>query len=75
MVCGFPRERRCPHKPDLDEQRGKDLFYNEASVTIMPFSIFTRPCIPQNDNTTGLQKWHPIVESLPCAAWRLVAIE
>jgi hypothetical protein len=75
MICRFPRERRCPDKPDVREPRGKDLLYHEASVTIMPFSIFTWPCIPQNDNTTGLQKCHPTIESLPCAAWRLVAIE
>jgi len=75
MVCRFPRERRGPHKPDVREPRGEDLLYDEAPVPIVSFGIFTRLRIPQNDNATGLQKWHPTVESLPCAAWRLVAIE
>jgi hypothetical protein len=75
VVCRFPRERRGPHKSDVREPRGEDSLYDEASVSIVSFGIFTRLRIPQNDNATGLQKWHPTVESLPCAAGRLVAIE
>jgi hypothetical protein len=75
MVCRFPRERRCPNKPDVCESRGQDLLYGKAPVSIVPFGIFTRLRIPQNDNAARLQKWHPTVESLPCAVWRLVAIE
>jgi hypothetical protein len=75
IVCCFPCERRGPHKPDVRESRGEDLLYDQSPVPIVSFGIFTRLRIPQNDNATGLQKWHPTVESLPCAAWRLVAIE
>jgi hypothetical protein len=75
VISGFPRERGGPHKPDVREARRDDLLYDEAPMPIVSFSIFTRLRIPQNDNATGLQKWHPTVESLPCAAWRLVAIE
>ena len=51
------------------------MLYNEAPVAIVSFGILTRSRIPQNDNATRLQKWRPTVESLPCAARRLVAIE
>jgi hypothetical protein len=75
IVCRFPRERRGSHKPDVRKSRGQDLLYGEAPVAIVSFGIFPRPRIPQNDNATRLQKRHPTVESLLCAAWRLVAIE
>jgi hypothetical protein len=75
MVRRFPRERCGSHKPDVREPRRQDLLYDKAPVPIVSFGIFTRLGIPQNDNAIGLQKWHPTVESLPCTAWRLVAIE
>jgi hypothetical protein len=75
VICRFPRERRCPNKPDVCEPRGEDLLYDEAPMTIVPFSIFTRLRIPQNNSATGLQKRHPAIESIPRTAWRLVAIK
>jgi hypothetical protein len=75
IVCRFPRERRGSHKPDVRKSRGQDLLYGEAPVPVVSFGIFAPFGIPQNDNATRLQKRHPTVESLPCAAWRLVAIE
>ena len=74
-VCRLLRERRCPDKPDICELRRDNLLQDQAPVAIVPFNIFTRLCIPQYDNTSGLQKWHPTLESLPRPAWRLIAIE
>jgi hypothetical protein len=75
MVCRFPRECRGAHEPDVREPGGKDLLHDKAPVPVVSFGVFTRPRIPQDHNATRLQKWHPTVESLPCATWRLVAIE
>jgi hypothetical protein len=75
MVCRLPRESRGAHKSDVRELRREDFLHDEAPMPIVSLGVFAWLRIPQNDNATGLQKWHPTVESLSCATWRLVAIE
>jgi hypothetical protein len=75
MVRRPPREGRGTHKSDVRESRGKDFLHDEAPMPIVSLGVFAWPRIPQNDNATGLQKWHPTLESLSCAARRLVAVE